>query len=132
MRCLMGLLMLFLPLFANAAAEGAWQASSMGITLDNRGVSASSLPLAPPQPVNGLMTVVVWRYILVGPTPANLLVRLCSQSRCVELDGQSGSTRGFTGVSALEPMRFVWDVPGSGRMYPPLQVLSNKVIVNYR
>lgn len=121
-----------LPLFAHAVGEGAWQASSIGITLNNRGVSASSAPLASSQPVNGLMTLVAWRYELNGPTPAGLVVRLCSQTRCVELDGQNGTTTGFTGVPAIEPLRFVWEVPGGGRLIPALQVQSNQVIVNYR
>lgn len=132
MRSVLGVMMLTLPLLANAAAEGAWQASGMGITLHNRGVSASSSVLSPPPSAYGLMTIVSWSYTPIGPTPANLLVRLCSQSRCVELDGESGSTRAFTGVPAIEPMHFVWDVPGGGRMYPPLKILSNRVIVNYK
>jgi flagellar protein FlhE len=131
MRFLAGLLWA-LPLFVQAAGSGAWQASSMGITLVNRGQAASSRPLAPSQPVNGLMTVVAWRYELIGPTPAGLVVRLCSQTRCVQLDGQSGTTVGFDGVPAIEPMRFVWEVPGGGRLFPALNVLSNQVIVNYR
>ena len=84
------------------------------------------------QPVSGLMTLVAWRYELNGPTPAGLRVRLCSQSRCVELDGQSGTTNGFNNVPAIEPMHFVWEVPGGGRLLPALQVQSNQVIVNYR
>ncbi|WP_039056656.1 flagellar protein FlhE [Enterobacter sp. Bisph1] len=125
-----------LPLLAQAAVqgigEGMWQASSIGIRLDNRGVVASSSPLGPEQPVNGLMTDVSWRYELNGPTPAGLVVRLCSQARCVALDGQSGTTRAFADVPALEALRFVWEVPGGGRLWPPLQVRSNKVLVNYR
>lgn len=132
MRSLLAGMILLIPLMASAAGEGAWMASSNGVIMQNRGMSASSPPLSPSQPVNGLVTVVQWQYKLVGPQPANLLVRLCSQSRCVELDAQSGSTRAFDGIPAIEPMRFVWDVPGSGRLWPPLQVLSNRVIVNYR
>lgn len=48
--------LLFFPLVAQAAGEGAWQASGMGITLNHRGQSASSDPLVPSQPVSGLMT----------------------------------------------------------------------------
>ncbi len=132
MRGLLAGILLLMPLLAGAAGEGAWMASSNGVIMQNRGVSASSPPLSPSQPVNGLVTTVQWQYKLVGPQPANLLVRLCSQSRCVELDAQSGSTRAFDGIPALEPMHFVWDIPGSGRLFPPLQVLSNRVIVNYR
>ncbi|ANG93268.1 flagellar protein FlhE [Enterobacteriaceae bacterium 155047] len=123
---------LLFPLMAHAAGEGAWQASSTGITLSNRGVAASSRPLAAGEQVSGLMTLVVWRYQLIGPTPAGLRVRLCSQTRCTELDGESGTTHAFTGVPAIEPLRFIWEVPGGGRLIPALKVQSNQVIVNYR
>lgn len=124
--------LLLLPMMAHAAGEGAWQASSIGITLNHRGESASSQPLSSPQPVSGLMTLVAWRYELNGPTPAGLRTRLCSQSRCVELDGQSGTTTAFTGVPAVEPLRFIWEVPGGGRLIPALKIQSNQVLVNYR
>ncbi|EBO7979441.1 flagellar protein FlhE [Salmonella enterica] len=126
------LALLLFPLTVQAAGEGAWQDSGMGVTLHYRGVSASSSPLSARQPVSGLMTLVAWRYELNGPTPAGLRVRLCSQSRCVELDGQSGTTHGFANVPAAEPLRFVWEVPGGGRLIPALKVQSNQVIVNYR
>lgn len=61
--------LLFFPLVAQAAGEGAWQASGMGITLNHRGQSASSSPLTPSQPVSGLMTLVAWRYELNGQRP---------------------------------------------------------------
>lgn len=124
--------LLLFPLVAQAAGEGAWQASSIGITLNHRGVSASSAPLSSSQPVSGLMTLVAWRYELNGPTPAGLRVRLCSQSRCVEIEGQSGTTQAFSNVPAVEPLRFIWEVPGGGRLIPALKVQSNQVIVNYR
>jgi flagellar protein FlhE len=124
--------LLLFPLAAQAAGEGAWQASSIGITLNHRGVSASSAPLSSSQPVSGLMTLVAWRYELNGPTPAGLRVRLCSQSRCVEIEGQSGTTQAFSNVPAVEPLRFIWEVPGGGRLIPALKVQSNQVIVNYR
>ncbi|HAK7384240.1 TPA: flagellar protein FlhE [Salmonella enterica] len=126
------LALLLFPLTVQAAGEGAWQDSGMGVTLNYRGVSASSSPLSARQPVSGVMTLVAWRYELNGPTPAGLRVRLCSQSRCVELDGQSGTTHGFAHAPAVEPLRFVWEVPGGGRLIPALKVRSNQVIVNYR
>lgn len=125
-------LLFIAPLIAQAAGEGSWQASGMGATLGNRGVVASSRALAPSQPVSGTMTLVAWRYELNGPTPGGLLVKLCSQTRCVPIEGQSGTTRGLTNVDAAEPLRFVWEVPGGGRLFPPLRVQSNQVIVNYR
>lgn len=123
---------MLLPALAQAAGEGAWQASGNGITLYHRGVSASSAPLSPPQPVSGLMTLVAWRYTLIGPTPSGLRARLCSLSRCVALEGQNGTTLAFSNVAAAEPLRFVWQVPGGGRLIPALKVQSNQVIVNYR
>ena len=124
--------LLLFPLTLQAAGEGAWQASSIGITLNHRGVSASSAPLSSSQPVSGLMTLVAWRYELNGPTPAGLRVRLCSQSRCVEIEGQSGTTMAFSNVPAVEPLRFIWEVPGGGRLIAALKVESNQVIVNYQ
>ncbi|MGB7801267.1 flagellar protein FlhE [Buttiauxella sp.] len=126
------LALILLPFMTYAAGEGAWQASGVGVTLSHRGVAASSRALAPSQPAEGVMTMVAWRYELTGPTPAGLVVRLCSVTRCVGIEGQSGNTRGLTNVSANEPLRFVWEVPGGGSLFPPLKVRSNQVIVNYR
>lgn len=96
MRTLLAILLF--PLLVQAAGEGMWQASSVGVTLNHRGESMSSAPLSTRQPAAGLMTLVAWRYQLIGPTPAGLRVRLCSQSRCVELEGQSGTTVAFSGI----------------------------------
>ena len=130
MRALLAILLF--PLLVQAAGEGMWQASSVGVTLNHRGESMSSAPLSTRQPAAGLMTLVAWRYQLIGPTPAGLRVRLCSQSRCVELEGQSGTTVAFSGIAAAEPLRFIWEVPGGGRLIPPLKIQRNEVIVNYR
>lgn len=86
MRTLLAILLF--PLLVQAAGEGMWQASSVGITLNHRGESMSSAPLSTRQPASGLMTLVAWRYQLIGPTPSGLRVRLCSQSRCVELEAE--------------------------------------------
>lgn len=126
------LLLLCWPLTVHAAGEGAWQASRAGMTLNYRGEAASSLPLSATQPVAGKMTLVAWRYELIGPTPAGLQTRLCSSTRCVELDGQSGTTHAFNSVTAMESLRFIWQVPGGGRLIPPLKIRRYEVIVNYR
>ncbi|KAE9850730.1 flagellar protein FlhE, partial [Escherichia coli] len=55
---------LLFPLAVQAAGEGTWQASSMGVTLSHRGMAMSSRPLSPPEPASGLMTLVVWNYTL--------------------------------------------------------------------
>lgn len=129
MRALLAILLF--PLLVQAAGEGMWQASSVGVTLNHRGESMSSAPLSTRQPASGLMTLVAWRYQLIGPTPAGLRVRLCSQSRCVELR-QSGTTMAFSGIPAAEPLRFIWEVHGGGQLTPPLKIQRNEVIVNYR
>ena len=49
---------LLFPLAAQAAGEGAWQASSIGLTLNHRGESISSRPLSASEPVSGQMTLV--------------------------------------------------------------------------
>lgn len=131
MRILAGLVFMT-PLLCHAAAEGAWQRSAVGATLGWRGQAVSSSPLAPAQPVSGLMTLVAWRYALTGPAPAGLQVRLCSQNHCVPLEGQSGTTSGLANIAAAEPLRFIWEVPGGGKLFPALHVRSNQVIVNYR
>ncbi|MCS3433469.1 flagellar protein FlhE [Klebsiella sp. BIGb0407] len=125
------LLLLLLPLQASASGSGAWQASGMGATLSQRGIVVNSPALRPPAEVNGNMTLIAWRYQLMSPEPAGLRVKLCSPSRCVALDGPSGTTRGLAGISAGQPLIFVWEVHGRGSFYPPLRVSSNQVIVNY-
>ena len=77
---------LLFPLVAQAAGEGTWQASSIGVTLSNRGVAMSSRPLSPTEPVSGLMTLVVWNYTLIGPTPAR---RACCRTFALYL-GSAG------------------------------------------
>jgi len=126
------LLLLCLPVAALAAGEGAWQDSHIGLTLSHRGVAASSAPLRATTAVSGVMTKVVWRYELNGPIPAGLRTRLCSASRCVELDGQSGSTYAFSSVPAGDALRFIWEVPGGGRLLPALKIRRVEAIVNYR
>ncbi|ESE98562.1 flagellar protein FlhE [Salmonella enterica subsp. enterica serovar Virchow str. ATCC 51955] len=126
------LALLLFPLTVQAAGEGAWQDSGMGVTLNYRGVSASSSPLSARQPVSGVMTLVAWRYELNGPTPASLRVRLCSQSRCVELDGQSGTTHGFCSCSRSRAAPLCLGSPRRRPTYPGVKVRSNQVIVNYR
>jgi hypothetical protein len=44
------------------------------------------------------------------------------QTRCAEIDGENGTTQAFNGVPAIEPLRFIWEVPGGGRLIPALKV----------
>lgn len=124
-------LLLAAPALASAMSGG-WSASGSGPAISNRGVQASSSALSSPHPVSGTMTEVSWRYVLTGPAPAGLQARLCSSSRCVAIEGSSGSTRGLTNVAAGESLRFVFYVQGKGRLFPPFRVLSHQVMVNYK
>ena len=56
----------------------------------------------------------------------------CSLSGCAEFEGLRGITQAFIGVSAQDPLRFIWEVPGGGRLIPALRVQRNEVLVNYR
>ena len=124
------LLLLCLPGFAMAG--GAWHASATGPGLVNRGMQAFSPALNPPEPVKGVMTEIAWRYVLTGPMPSGLVVHLCAESRCVPLEGASGSTRGLTNIQAGESLHFIYGIQGKGRLNQALRVLSNEVMVNYR
>ncbi len=124
------LLLLCLPGFATAG--GAWHASTTGPGLVNRGMQAISPALSAPEPVQGAMTEISWRYVLTGPAPSGLRVHLCAESRCVLLEGANGSTRGLTNIHAGESLHFVYGVQGKGRLNQALRILSNEVMVNYR
>lgn len=126
------LLALLFPFVASASGGGDWQSSGVGASLSYRGIESSSTALKPPVGVSGTVTLVAWRYQLLTQGPAGLVVSLCSGSRCVELDGPSGTTRALAGVPASQPLHFVWQVRGRGGLYPPVRVISNQVIVNYR
>ena len=126
---------LLLPLLllpGMAMADSAWQGSATGPALINRGTQLTSPTLAAAEPTQGEITQIAWRYTLSGPPPSDLRVWLCATSRCVELEGASGTTRGLAEVSAAENLHFVYGVMGTGRLNATLRVLSNEVMVNYR
>ncbi|MEW5289072.1 flagellar protein FlhE [Erwinia papayae] len=130
MRRWAGWLLLCLP--GMALAGGAWQASGSGPGLQLRGQQMFSPALSAPEKVSGAMTQIAWRYTLNAPPPSGLVVHLCARTRCVVLEGASGTTRGLTNVDAGETLRFVYGVQGKGRLPQTLRVLGNEVMVNYR
>lgn len=125
------LILLCWPWFTWAGGSAAWQGSGMGANLSQRGIATLSPRLQPPETLSGKVTLVAWQYRLAQPAPSGLRVKLCAAGRCAVLDGPAGTTRALTGVSASQPLSFVWEVPGRGLFYPPLRVVSNQVIVNY-
>lgn len=128
----MGLL-LTLPLAVNATG-GSWSADSTGATLSHKGVSVSSRTLIPPVaiPAGAVIQDVVWRYQLLNPAPAGLAVQLCSPNRCFWLDSANGQSAALQGESAAVPLTMSLHIPGKGVVYPPVRVVSQQVIVNYR
>lgn len=129
--------MSLIPLAANAAS-GSWSNSAVGVTLQNRGEMASSSRLhpklhAPVMQSPGNIDSVGWRYQLLTPQPVGLRVKLCNDNNhCIDLDGASGQTRSFYGQSSQLALHFVYYVEGKGVLNPPLRVVSNQVMVNYR
>lgn len=133
-----GLVMMFFAASA-LAAPGSWSDSKQGITLQNRGQMVSAPALSPPanapvmQSPSAIIDTLSWRYSLLGPVPAGLQVQLCSSNnRCQPLDAAQGQTRNFFGQSAQTSFRLVFGVEGKGRLNPPLRVVSQQVVVNYR
>nr|WP_139308804.1 flagellar protein FlhE [Pantoea sp. 1.19] len=114
-----------------AAVSQSWSDSSIGPALSLRGVAASS-PALGDGAARGTVTLVYWQYRLSGPMPAGLQVRLCADTRCVLLEGANGATRGLSNLPADEPLRFIYQVEGKGRVFPLTRVISNQVTVNYR
>ena len=64
-------LLCLLPCLAQAAGEGAWQASNIGITLNHRGVAASSRPLSPSQPVQAKASTLMKLFPMTRCKPAS-------------------------------------------------------------
>ncbi|ATM96334.1 flagellar protein FlhE [Yersinia frederiksenii] len=122
-----------LPL--HAAASGSWVADDIGVTQSLRGVATSAKPLRSPVALaqeNTRIVSVGWRYQLMSAAPDGLQVKLCTPTRCMPLEGGSGQSRGLAGEPAATQLTFVYFIAGKGRVNPPLQVISNQVLVNYR
>ncbi|WP_145513200.1 flagellar protein FlhE [Yersinia massiliensis] len=122
-----------LPL--NATASGTWVADDIGVTQSSRGVATSAKPLHSPVALaqeNARIVSVGWRYQLMSAAPDGLQVKLCTPTRCMPLEGGSGQSRGLAGEPAATQLTFVYFIAGKGRVNPPLQVISNQVLVNYR
>ncbi|CNE51105.1 MULTISPECIES: flagellar protein FlhE [Yersinia] len=129
-----GLLSLcLLPL--SAVASGSWVADDIGVTQGLRGVATSARPLQSPTALaqdNARIVSVGWRYQLMSAAPDGLQVKLCTPTRCMPLEGGSGQSRGLAGEAAATQLTFVYFIAGKGRVNPPLQVINNQVLVNYR
>lgn len=123
-----------LPLFA-CAVSGTWVADGIGVTQSLRGVVTLSAALQSPVALadkDARIVSIGWRYQLMSAAPNGLEVRLCTSTRCMPLDGGSGQSSMLAGEAAANQLFFVYFIAGKGRVNPPLQVISNQVLVNYR
>ncbi len=129
-RRLLGVL-LALPLLANAGG-GAWTAQASGPTLGVRGNWLITPALKAPSAAAGTISEIYWRYELSRPAPSGLVVRLCATTRCVEIEGESGSTRGLANITAEDTLHLAFGFQGRGALPPGLRVISSTVTVNYQ
>ncbi|WHP81437.1 flagellar protein FlhE [Edwardsiella anguillarum] len=133
MKRLLCLAILLAP-WAAQAGGGSWSADGNGRILSQKGMASNQPPLAPPAgsvPAAAAIDDVVWQITLLSPAPDGLNLQLCSARRCMALDGLSGRSAGLNGESAAVPLRLVMWVAGKGTIYPPINVVSQQVIVNY-
>ncbi|WP_370548990.1 flagellar protein FlhE [Edwardsiella tarda] len=117
-----------------AAAGGSWSADSCGLLLSQQGVVSNQPPLSPlagQVPAGARIDDVVWQISLLSPAPTGLTLQLCTTRRCMALDGLSGRSLGLRGEPADSTLRVVMWVAGKGAIYPPINVVSQQVIVNY-
>ncbi|WP_409307252.1 flagellar protein FlhE [Pectobacterium sp. B1J-3] len=117
------------------AAQGSWDASRAGVTLNYRGEVASS-PAFLPSPAQGVMhdskvTIIYWRSETDRPAPPGLFIKLCTAQRCVNVDNGVGQTQAFSGTPANSEFRFVYYIEGGGRLIPAFNVRSIDLAVNY-
>lgn len=134
MKRLSLLLLTVVPL-AVSAAQGGWNASKSGVSLTYRGQLFNSSPLAPTPAqsvkTDKVITVVYWRYIVDGLHDPGLRVKLCTVQRCAEIEGGSGETHAFRGLSATSEFRFTYFLEGKGRVYRPINIRQVEIAVNY-
>lgn len=133
MKVCLPLFLLLAPLTLQAAS-GSWVADAIGVTLEHGGVRDGSpmLRAAIPPAANARITSVSWRYQLFSAPPAGLQVQLCTAVRCQRIDAGRGRSDAFNGMLAGSEFRFVYYVQARGALNPPLRVISNQVIVNYK
>ncbi|AOV97367.1 flagellar protein FlhE [Edwardsiella hoshinae] len=116
------------------AAGGSWSAESSGLPLSQLGVVRNQPQLAPlpgQVPAGARIDDVLWQISLLSPAPTGLTLQLCTTRRCMALDGLSGRALGLSGEPADSTLRVVMWVAGQGSLYPPINVVSQQVIVNY-
>lgn len=116
------------------AAGGSWSASSVGGRVSVGQQLLVSRPLAPPSPLPAAarVTRIAWRIDLLDAPPPGLRIKLCAPARCFSLAGLSGALAVTQPLSPGETFRFLYSVESRGALAPALQVVSNRLTLNYR
>lgn len=116
------------------AVSGSWSASSVGGRLTVGHQRLVSRPLRPPEalPAAARVTRIAWRIELLDPPPPGLRIMLCAPARCLPLAGLAGAQPVTPPLSPAATFRFLYEVERPGALAPALQVVSNRLTLNYR
>lgn len=112
------------------AGAGSWSTEASGLMVAMSDRASASQALSPPpleSIAQGHIERVHWRF--ESPPGAGLYAWLCHGERCVELDGQRGSTKALGGLTARAPLEFRFALARGQR---PVRVKGLHVIVNYQ
>lgn len=127
------LTLLFVTL-AGQATSGSWSTSSVGgsVSVGNQILVSRPLSASGTLPASAAVTRFAWRVELLSPPPPGLRIKLCTSSICFPLTSLSGELRVSVALSPRETFRFVYSVESRGVLAPALQVVSNRLTLNYR
>jgi flagellar protein FlhE len=114
--------------------NGSWSSSAVGGRVSVGQQLLVSRPLAPPGPLPAAarVTRIAWRIELLDPPPPGLRIKLCTPSLCFPLASLSGAQPITQPLSPGETFRFLYSVESRGVLTPALQVVSNRLTLNYR
>lgn len=126
-------LTLFCVTLAAQAMSGSWSASSAGgsVSVGNQILVSRPLSASGALPASAMVTRFAWRIELLSPPPPGLRIKLCTSRVCFPLAGLAGEQRVPIGLSPRETFRFVYSVESRGVLAPALQVVSNRLTLNY-
>ncbi|WP_261373147.1 flagellar protein FlhE [Yersinia bercovieri] len=134
MKCSSLIMLLSLSIFPlmASAVSGSWSGSAAGGVVSVGGQTLASRPLTPAFPPGATLHRIAWRITLLSAAPPGLQIKLCSQKSCILLDSLSGQKSLDTSFTAQGPFYFIYSVESRGQLFPPLNVVSNQLTINYR
>jgi len=116
------------------AVNGSWSGSAAGGRVSVGQQLLVSRPISPPGPLPAAarVTRIAWRIELLDPPPPGLRIKLCAPSACFALASLSGVQPVTRPLSPGDTFRFIYWVESRGALTPALQVVSNRLTLNYR